>query len=100
MKCVFYFSSCDEVSKPVTIALVGKYVELTHEAYTSVAKALQHAAIASGRKLTIEVRKAFYDCPLKGEHLQWVPSEHLEDHYKTTEVNKYKAAWAMVKSAE
>ena len=59
MRCVL-ISSCNEVSKPVTIVLVGKYVELTHEAYTSVAKALQHAAIASDRKLTIEVRERVF----------------------------------------
>jgi CTP synthase len=41
--------SCRE---PVTIALVGKYVQL-HEAYLSVWEALKHSAIHHGRKLEI-----------------------------------------------
>ncbi len=41
--------SCKE---PVTIALVGKYVQL-HEAYLSVWEALKHSAIHHGRKLEI-----------------------------------------------
>ena len=45
---------------PVTIALVGKYVQL-HEAYLSVWEALKHSAIRHGRKLD----------------LQWVDSEEL-----------------------
>ncbi len=49
--------ACDE---PVTIALVGKYVQL-HEAYLSVWEALKHSAIHHGRKLD----------------LRWVDSEDL-----------------------
>lgn len=48
--------------KEVTIALVGKYVQL-HDAYLSVAEALQHGAFNNGAKLTIK----------------WVDSEHLEN---------------------
>ena len=40
---------CDEI---VTIALVGKYVQL-HEAYLSVWEALKHSAIYHGRKLEL-----------------------------------------------
>jgi len=42
-----------QVSTPVRIALVGKYVEL-HDAYISVKEALTHAAVALKRKLEIE----------------------------------------------
>ncbi|MBL8163258.1 MAG: CTP synthase [Anaerolineae bacterium] len=40
-------------SKPVKIAVVGKYVEL-HDAYMSVKEALFHAAVANDAKLEIE----------------------------------------------
>ncbi len=42
----------DACRLPVTIALVGKYVQL-HEAYLSVWEALKHAAIAQCRKLDL-----------------------------------------------
>ena len=47
-------------TETVTIGLVGKYVQL-HDAYLSVAEALQHAGYALGRKVQI----------------QWIDSEHL-----------------------
>ena len=50
----------DACDKPVTIALVGKYVQL-HEAYLSVWEALKHSAFHHGRKL----------------ELLWVDSEEL-----------------------
>ena len=50
----------DARDEPVTIALVGKYVQL-HEAYLSVWEALKHSAIHHGRKLD----------------LRWVDSEDL-----------------------
>jgi CTP synthase len=47
----------EEVNKPnkpeVTIALVGKYVEL-HDAYMSVREALKHASLAQGVELNID----------------------------------------------
>jgi CTP synthase len=46
---VEHIDSCRE---PVTIALVGKYVQL-HEAYLSVWEALKHSSIHHGRKLEI-----------------------------------------------
>ena len=42
----------DACAGPVTIALVGKYVQL-HEAYLSVWEALKHSAIHHGRKLDL-----------------------------------------------
>lgn len=54
-------SSIDRADQKVTIALVGKYVQL-HDAYLSVAEALQHGAFANGVDLTI----------------QWVDSENLD----------------------
>lgn len=50
-----------EANRQVTIALVGKYVEL-HDAYLSVTEALGHAAAANGAKLTVK----------------WVDAESLE----------------------
>ena len=41
------------LSNPVRIAIVGKYVEL-HDAYISVKEALFHAAVAHGRELQVE----------------------------------------------
>ena len=45
-------SRIGECVEPVTIALVGKYVQL-HEAYLSVWEALKHSAIFHGRRLEI-----------------------------------------------
>ena len=55
-------ASLKEPSEPVTIALVGKYVELK-DAYYSVREALCHAALYHGRDINIE----------------WVHSEDLEE---------------------
>jgi len=66
----------EEVKRPkpeVTIALVGKYVEL-HDAYMSVREALKHAALAAG----VEVK------------INWVHSADLEKE----------KSWDMVKSAD
>ena len=43
----------DELTEDVRIAMVGKYTDLS-DAYLSVIKSLQHAAIAVERKLTID----------------------------------------------
>ncbi len=52
--------------KDVTIALVGKYVQL-HDAYLSVAEALTHAGFALNAKV----------------HIEWIDSEELnESNYK------------------
>lgn len=50
------------LEKEVTVALVGKYVEL-HDAYLSVVEALSHAGYAYGTKVNI----------------RWINSETLED---------------------
>ncbi|GMM51339.1 CTP synthase [Starmerella bacillaris] len=52
----------DQSSQSVTIALVGKYVDL-QDSYISVVKALEHSALRCGRKLVI----------------RWVDSEILGD---------------------
>jgi len=51
-----------EINRTVTIALVGKYVEL-HDAYLSVIEALKHGGIANNTEVKIK----------------WVNSEHLCD---------------------
>jgi CTP synthase len=66
----------EEVKRPkpeVTIALVGKYVEL-HDAYMSVREALKHAALAAG----VEVK------------INWVHSADLEKE----------KGWDLVKAAD
>ena len=60
----------------VTIALVGKYTSL-QDSYASVIKALQHAALATGRKLD----------------LQCVESEQLEETCKSDDPVRYHEAW-------
>lgn len=49
-----YFRA-DTLCKDVTIALVGKYTKL-EDAYASVTKALQHAAVAASFRLKIKVQ--------------------------------------------
>ena len=68
--------------EPVTIALVGKYVEL-HDAYMSVIKALEHCAMKCKRQLKIT----------------WVDAEHLEPHIQKQAPTKYQQAWADVVAA-
>ncbi|MBR5421215.1 MAG: CTP synthase [Lachnospiraceae bacterium] len=55
-------SSIENRSRTVTIALVGKYVQL-HDAYLSVAEALHHAGFATGADVKIE----------------WLDSEELDE---------------------
>ena len=52
----------EKATKPVKIALVGKYVQL-HDAYLSVAEALAHAGYENGAKVEID----------------WVDSEQITD---------------------
>ncbi|RFU29216.1 hypothetical protein B7463_g7116, partial [Scytalidium lignicola] len=68
--------------EPVSIALVGKYVEF-HDAYTSVAKSLEHSAMRCNKAL----------------HIQWIDSEHLEDAMQESEPTKYHKAWHEVCTA-
>src|SRR5699024_1335264 len=50
----------ENATRPVTIALVGKYVKL-HDAYLSVVEALSHAGYETGNKV----------------YIQWVDSEKI-----------------------
>ena len=64
------------------IALIGKYTVLS-DAYLSVTKALQHAAMAAGLKL----------------QLDWVEAQLLEDAAKEgDDAEKHAAAWAQVRA--
>ncbi|KAL2623251.1 hypothetical protein R1flu_003456 [Riccia fluitans] len=75
--------SCDRLTLPVKIAMVGKYTGLS-DSYLSVIKALLHAANACSRKLT----------------LQWVAATDLEDNAKEENPQTYAAAWEALKSAD
>lgn len=70
----------DTLTKEVNIAMVGKYTDLS-DAYLSVIKSLQHAAMAVDRKLIID----------------WIEASHLELDWDTAE---NEAAWAMLKNAD
>lgn len=48
----------DRLLKEVTIVLVGKYTKL-EDAYASVIKALQHAALAASHRLDLKVSETF-----------------------------------------
>lgn len=50
----FCISSVDNLRKVLNIALVGKYTIL-EDSYTSVSKALQHAAVTAGFNVHISV---------------------------------------------
>lgn len=54
------FALCryDRLLKEVTIVLVGKYTKL-EDAYASVIKALQHAALAASHRLDLKVSETF-----------------------------------------
>jgi CTP synthase len=68
--------SQDHLHDTVSIALVGKYTSL-HDAYTSLSKSFEHAAMFSRKKLKIV----------------WVDASHLED--KTLDVSpaEFHKAW-------
>ncbi|GMR59355.1 hypothetical protein PMAYCL1PPCAC_29550, partial [Pristionchus mayeri] len=72
----------DNFVEEVTIVLVGKYIKIA-DAYASLNKALQHAAIHSKRKL----------------NLKYVNSELLEE-VKEGEEEKSANAWKIVESAD
>lgn len=53
--CIYFIlNRVDTLRREINIALVGKYTTL-EDSYTSVAKALQHAAISAGYKVNIIV---------------------------------------------
>ena len=70
----------DTLTEEVHIAMVGKYTDLS-DAYLSVIKSLQHAAMAVDRKLVID----------------WIEASHLEHGWDSDE---HTAAWTMLKAAD
>nr|XP_037281582.1 CTP synthase 1-like isoform X4 [Rhipicephalus microplus] len=66
----------ERLRREVTIALVGKYIKL-QDAYSSVIKALQHAALASNHRLMI----------------MYIDAEELEPTMKAEHPVKFHAAW-------
>ncbi|KAL5119275.1 CTP synthase ura7 [Pleosporales sp. CAS-2024a] len=67
---------------PVTIALVGKYVEL-QDSYLSVVKSLEHATMRCRKRLDI----------------RWVDSDHLEPKCQQSDPAKFHTAWNEVVKA-
>lgn len=70
----------DTLTEEVHIAMVGKYTDLS-DAYLSVIKSLQHAAMAVDRKLVID----------------WIEASHLEPQWNKDESD---AAWATLKKTD
>ena len=66
----------------VRIALVGKYIK-TPDAYMSLVKSLEHAAMHIRRNLD----------------LIWIDSEHLDPALQKTEPETWQKAWDTLKSA-
>ena len=73
----------DSLAHKVTIAMVGKYTELS-DAYLSVNKALQHACLKAARKLNVE----------------WIEAGFLEEESKTENPEEYESAWKRLKDAD
>ena len=71
----------DKLTESVTIAMVGKYTDLS-DAYLSVIKSLQHAAMKVRRRLAIN----------------WIEASHLEDQWQEKNGEEYAAAWQDLKS--
>ena len=72
----------DLLEEEVTIAMVGKYTDLS-DAYLSVIKSLQHAAMKVERKLTIN----------------WIEASHLENEWKTNNNEEWVTAWNLLESS-
>jgi len=72
----------DSLTVPVTIAVVGKYTDLS-DAYLSVSKALQHASYHAERKLD----------------LQWIESENLHAASQQSPA-AFEQAWSTLKAAD
>mmetsp|Transcript_29961 Transcript_29961/g.67998 ORF Transcript_29961/g.67998 Transcript_29961/m.67998 type:complete len:622 (-) Transcript_29961:18-1883(-) len=73
----------DRCRVEVTIAVVGKYTG-NPDAYVSVIKALQHAALEAGLRLNVA----------------WVDSSALEANSEKQDLSRYETAWQTLKSAE
>ena len=67
----------------VKIAMVGKYTGLS-DSYISVLKSLQHACLEVGWKLEVV----------------WLEASNIEEATRTTDEDKYNAAWATLKTAD
>lgn len=76
-------TSQDHIFETVSIALVGKYTSL-HDAYMSVMKSLEHAAMHCKKKL----------------NLVWVDSSHLDDAAQESSQAEYHKAWHDVCTAD
>ena len=70
----------DTLTEEVHIAMVGKYTDLS-DAYLSVIKSLQHAAMAVDRKLVID----------------WIEASHLEEGW---EKKQHDDAWKHLRDAD
>lgn len=73
----------DLLEEEVTIAMVGKYTDLS-DAYLSVIKSLQHAAMKVERKLTIN----------------WIEASHLENDWKKNNNDEWSNAWSLLESSD
>ena len=73
----------DTLTEEVSIAMVGKYTDLS-DAYLSVIKSLQHAAMTVSRKLNID----------------WIEASHLEDSWKQQNSKEFDNAWKLLKNAD
>ena len=73
----------DTLTEEVNIAMVGKYTDLS-DAYLSVIKSLQHAAMAVNRKLNID----------------WIEASHLEDSWKENNSKEFDNSWKLLKGAD
>ena len=72
----------DTLTDEVHIAMVGKYTDLT-DAYLSVIKSLQHAAMAVDRKLVID----------------WIEAGHLEKAWADENADEHEQAWTLLRQA-
>ena len=70
----------DTLTEEIHIAMVGKYTNLS-DAYLSVIKSLQHAAMAVDRKLIID----------------WIEASHLESDWENSDEREH--AWTSLKQA-
>ncbi len=73
----------DTLTEEVSIAMVGKYTDLS-DAYLSVIKSLQHAAMKVRRKLTIN----------------WIEASHLESSWKAKNADDFTAAWDILRASD
>ena len=73
----------DTLTDEVHIAMVGKYTDLT-DAYLSVIKSLQHAAMAVDRKLVID----------------WIEAGHLEEAWAKEQEDEHQQAWSLLQQAD